>query len=207
MSEGPLGIFGAGGCGRGIMPLARAQYPNRLLVFVEDVPHADTCNGHPLVALSDFACTNGASIAIAVSNPAVRQRVAAMWQATGLGFFDVRATGIITMDDVEFGPGALIAPFCTFTSNIRVGAHFHSNLYSYVEHDCRIGDFVTFAPSVRCNGNVTIGDGAYIGCGAMIRQGVKVGAGATVGMGAVVISEVAAGTTVVGNPARVLVRR
>ena len=207
MSEGPLGIFGAGGCGRGIMPLARAQYPGRRLVFVEDTPHAGSCNGHPVVALSDFAQADGASIAIAVADPTVRQRIAATCKAAGLGFFDVRAGDTMTMDDVEIGPGGLVSPFCTFTSNIRVGAHFHSNLYSYVEHDCRIGDFVTFAPSVRCNGNVTIGDCAYIGCGAMIRQGVTIGEGATVGMGAVVVADVAAGTTVVGNPARLLVRR
>ena len=159
------------------------------------------------MALSDFAQADGASIAIAVADPAVRRQIAATCTAFGLGYFDVRARDTVAMDFVEMGPGALVSPFCTFTSNISVGAHFHCNLYSYVEHDCVIGDFVTFAPSVRCNGNVTIGDCAYIGCGAMIRQGVTIGAGAKVGMGAVVIADVAANTTVVGNPARVLVRR
>ncbi|MEP6868613.1 MAG: DapH/DapD/GlmU-related protein, partial [Novosphingobium sp.] len=80
----------------------------------------------------------------------------------------------------------------------------HCNLYSYVEHDCVIGDFVTFAPAVRCNGNVRIGDGAYIGSNAVIRQGITIGEGAVVGMGAVVIRDVPTGATVVGNPARVL---
>lgn len=207
MSEGPLGIFGSGGCGRGIMPLARAQYPGRRLVFVEDAPHSASCNGHPIMALPDFAKVRGATIAIAVADPVARRRIAAACNAAGLGFFDVRAGDTMTMDDVEIGPGALVSPFCSFTSNIRVGAHFHCNLYSYVEHDCQIGDFVTFAPAVRCNGNVTIGDGAYIGCGAMIRQGLTIGEGAIIGMGAVVVADVAAGTTVVGNPARLLVRR
>ena len=58
----------------------------------------------------------------------------------------MRAANAVEMDDVTIGEGALISPFVTFTSNIRIGDHFHANLYSYVEHDCVIGDYVTFAP-------------------------------------------------------------
>ena len=72
-----------------------------------------------------------------------------------------------------------------------------------------IGDFVTFAPGVMCNGNVVIEDYAYIGAGAVIKQGqpgapLVIGHGAVVGMGAVVTTSVPSGATVVGNPARVL---
>ena len=123
-----------------------------------------------------------------------------------IGFIEVRADNVVEMDDVRLGEGAILSPFVTLTSNIRIGRHFHANLYSYVEHDCMVGDFVTFAPSVRCNGNVTIGDGAYIGANAVIRQGLTIGAGATVGMGAVVTKDVPAGETWAGNPARELGR-
>jgi hypothetical protein len=76
-----------------------------------------------------------------------------------------------------------------------------------VAHDCIIGDYVTFAPSVKCNGNVIIEDGAYIGTGAVIKQGTRenpivIGQNAIVGMGAVVTKSVEAGTVVVGNPAK-----
>ena len=70
-----------------------------------------------------------------------------------------------------------------------------------------IGDYVTFAPSVRCNGNIVIEDHAYIGTGAVIKQGTPekplvIGKGAVVGMGAVVTKDVPPGVTVVGNPAK-----
>jgi sugar O-acyltransferase (sialic acid O-acetyltransferase NeuD family) len=126
-----------------------------------------------------------------------------------MSFAEVRSTNAVLMDEVELDVGAIICPFVTITSNVRIGRHFHANLYSYVAHDCVIGDFVTFAPNVHCNGNVHVGDHAYIGTGAVLRQGRRdqplvIGAGATVGMGAVVTKDVPPGMTVVGNPARVM---
>ena len=93
------------------------------------------------------------------------------------------------------------------TASARIGLQFQCNIYSYVAHDCVIGDFVTFAPSVCCNGNVHVQDFAYIGTGAVLKQGTAdkplvIGAGAIVGMGAVVTKDVEPGAVVVGNPAK-----
>ncbi len=198
------GVYGAGGCGRGILPIVRDQLEiGDRLVFVDDKAGV-AVNGHQVVSFVDFVASEAIEkrICIAVSSGAIRSRLAAQCDAAGLAFFSVHHHNCIKMDDVEIGEGALFSPFTTVTSNVRIGRHFHCNLYSYVEHDCVIGDFVTFAPAVKCNGNVTIGDGAYIGAGAIIRQGLSIGAGATIGMGAVVTKDVPAGQTWVGNPAR-----
>jgi acetyltransferase-like isoleucine patch superfamily enzyme len=48
----------------------------------------------------------------------------------------------------------------------------------------------------------TVGNGASLGSGAVILGGVRIGDDALVGAGAVVTTDVAAGMTVVGNPAR-----
>jgi sugar O-acyltransferase (sialic acid O-acetyltransferase NeuD family) len=198
------GVYGAGGCGRGILPIVRDQLETGdRLVFVDD-KGGPAVNGHQVVSFADFLTSDATEkrICIAVANGAIRSKLAEQSGAAGLKFFSVHHDNCIKMDDVEIGEGALFSPFTTVTSNVRIGRHFHCNLYSYVEHDCVIGDFVTFAPAVRCNGNVMIGDGAYIGAGAVIRQGLAIGAGATIGMGAVVTKDVPAGETWVGNPAR-----
>ncbi|MCA8934195.1 MAG: sugar O-acetyltransferase, partial [Rhodospirillaceae bacterium] len=49
---------------------------------------------------------------------------------------------------------------------------------------------------------IHIGANVWIGAGALTMQGVTVGDDAIIGAGAVVTRDVAAGTTVVGNPAR-----
>lgn len=205
-----VGIYGKGGCGRGIMPLAREmpELAGARFVFVDDSGSDSQVNGHAVLTLADFVNEPemDKQAALAVADSHVRERMAGKCAAAGVDLLSVWAQDAMVMDDVEVGEGALVSPLVIFTSNIRVGRCFHANIQSYVEHDCVIGDFVTFAPGVRCNGNVTIGDRAYIGSGATIRQGVTIGADAVVGMGAVVVKNVPPRATVVGNPARQIVR-
>ncbi|MBC7915808.1 MAG: acyltransferase [Pyrinomonadaceae bacterium] len=54
---------------------------------------------------------------------------------------------------------------------------------------------------------IVIEDYAWIGTGAMLLPGVKIGRGAVIGARAVVTKSVEAGTIVVGNPAKEIVRR
>jgi len=207
-------VYGASGCGRGVMPLARAQLARQgiagtQLVFIDDHPAAPVVNGQRVLRYTEFLQEEASEryAVLAIANGKVREQLAVRCEADGVRPWTVSADNVIRMDDVALGEGAALGPFVTITSNIRIGRHFHANLYSYVEHDCVIGDFVTFAPGAKCNGNVVIEDHAYIGSGAVIKQGcpgrpLVIGRGAVVGMGAVVTRDVPAGTTVVGNPAR-----
>lgn len=211
-------IYGASGCGRGIMPLARNMLRQQnialdRLVFLDDAPAQRTVNGHAVLTFDEFIATPASQrrVNIAIASSVVRQKLAERCHRADVLPWTVSADNVVIMDDVTIGEGAALSPFVTLTSNIRIGRFFHANLYSYVEHDCIIGDFVTFAPGVHCNGNIVIEDHAYIGSGAVIKQGrpgapLVIGAGAVVGMGAVVTRSVPAGTTVVGNPARPMVR-
>jgi sugar O-acyltransferase (sialic acid O-acetyltransferase NeuD family) len=206
-------IYGTGGCARGVMPLAREQAGGAELVFIDDTATAGEVNGHEVLGFEAFLARAApdARICIAIADSRVRARLAARCAGAGLGFFTVRARESVVMDDVALGEGAILSPFTTLTSNIRIGRHFQANLYAYVEHDCVLGDFVTFAPGAKCNGNVVIGDHVYVGSGAVIRHGLPgkpltIGAGAVIGMGAIVTRDVPAGETWVGNPARPIER-
>jgi len=212
-----IAIFGSSGFGRGVMPLARQQWAAsgelHQLVFVDDKPPAAECNGHRVLRYAEWLALPATSrhISIAIADSSVRQKLVERCAADGVQFFEVRATNVVQLDEVQIGEGATLRDFVTLTSNICIGKHFHANLYSYVEHDCVIGDYVTFATGVMCNGNVEVQDHAYIGAGAVIKQGqpgqpLVIGRGAVVGMGAVVTKSVPLGATVVGNPARPLAK-
>lgn len=209
------GIIGAGGHGRETMPLARATISADILAgnaelffVVEGTLEAKEVNGSPVVSMEAFLSLPGERFfSIAIGASKVRERIAHLCEDHGATPFSVVAENVVILDANQIGSGAILSPFVTVTSNTKIGRYFHANTYSSVAHDCTIGDFVTFGPGVKCNGNVCIEDHAYIGSGALIKQGsfqkpLTIGRGAIVGMGAVVTKSVAPGETVIGNPAR-----
>lgn len=215
MSQIIVAVYGVSGFGREVMPLVRAQLAtseigaSAELVFVDDNHPALNVNGQPVWSYTDFLQRKATQkyVVLAIANSQIREKLALKCAADGVLPWDVFASSAVRFDEVQIQPGAVLCSFVTLTSNIRIGKSFHCNIYSYVAHDCIIGDFVTFAPRVMCNGNVQIHDHAYIGTGAIIKQGnpdkpLVIGKGAVVGMGAVVTRDVPPGATVVGNPAR-----
>jgi len=211
------GVYGASGCGRSVAPLLEEQLRHSTdtkIVFIDDGCTEDVVNNLPVLSYQDFIQSEipVKRVTIAIADWKIRVRLSVKCAADNLCFHTIKAAQHISMSKVIIGEGAIFSPFTTVTSNVRIGNHFHCNIGSYVEHDCVIGDYVTFAPGVKCNGNVHIDDGAYIGSGAIIKQGTAdkpllIGAGAIVGMGAVVTKDIAPGTVVVGNPASPLVKQ
>ncbi|ALV74318.1 NeuD/PglB/VioB family sugar acetyltransferase [Acinetobacter johnsonii] len=212
-------IYGASGCGRSLMPVACQQLARESdaleIVFIDDaLESVADVNGHRAMNYLAFLNETASEkyVQIAIANSHVREKIAQRLKMDGIQLWSIIADNVVLMDQLELAEGSALSPFVTIGSNVRIGKCFQANLYSYVEHDCVIGDFVTFAPGVKCNGNIHIQDHAYIGAGAMIKQGkpddpLVIGVGAIVGMGAVVTKSVPAGATVVGNPARIVTKK
>jgi sugar O-acyltransferase (sialic acid O-acetyltransferase NeuD family) len=211
-----IAIVGAGGFGREVLAVLEEQVARTAslhgtrLLFVDDAKAGQTINGVEVVTAASYAALEGERrFVVAIANSAAREREALRLAASGARPFTVQAGNALLFGTATIGEGAVVAPFAFVSANANIGRQFHLNYHSYVAHDCVIGDFVTFAPGVKCNGGVVIEDHAYIGSGAVIKQAqpgrpVVIGRGAVVGMGAVVTKSVPAGVTVVGNPARPL---
>lgn len=217
-----LALYGCDGFAREVIPFlirsigATSKGCSKAdIVLVDDnsVNWGRKIHGLPVISFDDLLGEDHRKrkISICIADPKVRSRIAQKCEIEGLSFFSAVAPTSISGHNVEVGDGAILSDYTILTGDAKIGRHFHANIYSYVAHDCVIGDFVTFAPRVSCNGRVVIEDFAYVGTGAVLRQGahdkpLRIGREAVIGMGAVVTKDVAAGSVVVGNPARPLDR-
>lgn len=134
----------------------------------------------------------------------------------------------------EHGDKVSVGVDCDFIpSHIHCGHHVHigphASFMASIAH-IRIGNYVTFGPSVTIRGgnhrtdvigkhiyevkeneklpendeDVVIEDGVWVGCNAIILKGVTIGRGAVVAAGAVVTKDVPPYAIAGGNPAKVI---
>jgi len=209
-----FGIYGASGLGKCVLPIA-IEYLNNLgisaesLFFIDDKPHTSKINGHLVLEYKDFIKIDAENklISLAISDSYIRKILAKKCSLDKVKLWNLSAFNSLIMNEVFISDGYILRHFSSIGPNVKIGKHFILGMYSYISHDCIVGDFVTMAPGAMCNGNVIIESFAYIGSGAIIKQGtpenpIIIGRGAIIGMGAVVTKSVLSGVTMVGNPAR-----
>ena len=211
MNNTIIALVGASGFGSEVLPLLERQIRTQKdfegdIVLVDSDRSKKKLFGRKIISEEEFLGLNAKKkfFNVAISNSEIREKVYKRLFQNGVEPMSIFSEDIQKLASVEIKEGAIICPKSLFTSNIKVGKFFHCNYRCSIAHDCRIGDFVTLAPGVLVNGNVTIENSAYIGSGAVIKQGIRIGKNSTVGMGAIVLKDVSENSTVVGNPARAI---
>jgi len=105
------------------------------------------------------------------------------------------------------GPGTVVFAGAVIGARASVGADVVVYSGAVIEHDSVLEDHAYVSPGAILAGAAIVRACAFLGAGSVLLPGIEIGAGATVAAGAVVTESVAAGTTVLGVPARARERR
>jgi len=214
----PLIILGTGGNAYDVLDIVEAinasaasQRQWEVTGFLDDARAAGTeFLGLPVLGrLTDAGRFSRESFVNAIGSDASYSKREAIIASTGLAqdrFATLVHPGAGVSSRARLGRGTYVNHGASIAGNVTIGAHVAVGPGCIVGHDATIGDYSMLAPGCIVSGFVRVGRAAYIGAGAMLRQRLSVGDGAPVGMGCVVLKDVEAGTTVVGNPALVLRR-
>jgi len=103
------------------------------------------------------------------------------------------------------GPGTVVCAGAIVQPGATIGAHVILNTKASADHHTSVGDFAHIAVA-HLAGGASIGEGVFLALHSVVLPKVTVGPWATVGAGAVVTKDVAENATVVGAPARPLLR-
>lgn len=203
-------IYGAGGhCRVTINLLQRLGY--QIIGILDDDPklHNSSYSGYRIIGGFDLLTKGNyqdCKLVIGVANPAIRRKIFEKVSSLGYELITCVHPSAYIADDVNLGSAVMVMANAVVNTGAKLGKGVVINTAAIIEHDCIIHDFVHIAPGVHLAGAVEVGGGTFIGIGATIIEFVRIGENAVIGAGAVVIHDVPPGSTVVGNPAKVIRR-
>lgn len=162
--------------------------------------------GHPVyreeeVDLAGFLSGYDEAIVATGSND-LRERKTALLDAMGIPLATIVHPTAIVSPSAAVSGGCTVLAQAVIHTNARVGLGCIVNTHAVVEHDCVVGDYVNICPRVAIAGHVSVGRRAYLGIGSTVIDQISIGEDAYVGAGAVVIRDVPDHATVVGVPAK-----
>jgi sugar O-acyltransferase (sialic acid O-acetyltransferase NeuD family) len=206
-------IIGAGGHGCEVAEIIRHQAQSEsgptLLGFVVDSEYLPEGGDPGVPILGDWswfekADREGLAVICAVGDPAARKRLVEKAQSLGLLFTNAISPSAHILPDAKIGIGVMVFPHAVISKNVLLADHAIINAGSTLSHDTRIERYGTISPGVHLAGNVSVGEGCYLGIGSSVIPRVSIGAWTTIGAGAVVTDDIPSYVTAAGVPARII---
>lgn len=146
----------------------------------------------------------GVAVHVAIGSNQRRCEIACRLFESGVTLLTVIHPEATIAEGANIGAGCLVAARAVVGPGANLGLGSIINHGAIVDHECMVSDWAHVAPGAILGGGSMIGARALVGAGAVVLPGCTVGNNAVVGAGAIVTKDVAAGSTVLGIPARVV---
>jgi sugar O-acyltransferase (sialic acid O-acetyltransferase NeuD family) len=198
-------VIGAGGHGKVVADAVLAAARREMTGFLDDGPAllGKRLLGYPVLGTTaTWADWGSDEMVLAIGENAHRHRLFEQLTAAGAVLASVIHPRAVLGAGVGIGRGAVALANVVVNADSVIGDNVILNTMCSVDHDCAVEAHVHLAPAAHLAGDVRVGEGAFIGMGAVVCPHVTIGRWAVVGAGAVVTRDVADRATVVGVPAR-----
>ncbi len=203
-------IIGAGGHGcvvADILGCLQTSVPGLVTVgFLDEDPRKQGQEVMGLPVHGDFSRIAGVphdSVVVAIGDNRGRQRISRQLSAAGERFFTALHPAACISRSAVLEPGCQVCAGVVVNPLARIGAGTILNTGCSVDHHSVVGPFAHVAPGARLGGNVRLGEGVFLGIGAVVIPERCVGDWTTVGAGAAVVTALPAHALCVGVPAMV----
>ncbi|SNQ62984.1 Acetyltransferase [Candidatus Methanoperedens nitroreducens] len=145
---------------------------------------------------------------VAIGNPhgRVRLKLHDLLIKEGLSSITIAHPTAWISDNAIIGSGSQILAGAIIGAEAKVGRECIINTKASIDHEDVLEDGVELAPGVTLCGCIHAGINAWICAGATVLPRIKIGNDAIIGAGAVVTKDVPDGVTMVGIPAKPLVK-
>lgn len=169
---------------------------NSLNGFEGYPPILSTIDGYEIQTDDVFVCSIG--------NVKTKRSICEKLKSRGADFITLIHKTAIVRQNAVIGKGTIVADYASVGADCRIGECSLVQSFSITAHDCVIGNYVRIDTHAVCVGGVVLKDLVTIHTGAVISHNVVVDEAATVAATSFVIKKVKSGTTVWGNPAKLL---
>ena len=204
-------IIGAGGMGRDVYWSAKGCIGYGEVFDIkgfidDDLSSQDGYEGYPplLGTIDSYQIEEDDVFNCSMGNVQTKAKICEKLKKRGAKFYTLINQTAVVHERTTFGDGCYVGEFALVGTEATIGEGCLIQAYSIIGHDCKIGDYARIDTHSVIIGGVEIKSRATVHTAAVVSHKVVVGEDATVAACSFVIRKVKNGTTVAGNPAKLL---
>ena len=153
----------------------------KIIGFLDDNPDNFAVNADKykfvepyLGATNSFDFSTNENYILGFANIQSRKNLLSNLIHLSLNFLTVIHPTVQIAKTAQIGPGTVIYPNCVIGPNVKIGAHNLITSYSFISHDCIVGDNNFFSTS-GLSGDVRVGNNNFFGIRATVLPGINIG--------------------------------